>query len=124
MMRESTLEAYRRARVRAVAAQQVESDLLRMASYEAKEVGLSIREAAGLLGVPKSTLARSGASRDDFPPAGYDEEEWLSAWNSAWAGDVTQQVDQAPFEVEDCGDGTQQMRRRSWAEMRGDGSVF
>ncbi len=53
----TTLQAFEIARVRASIAQHEETRLLHMAIYDAREAGMSVREASTALRVPKSTVA-------------------------------------------------------------------
>lgn len=85
---DSTLAAYRVARERASVAASFEADLLHTAIYDAREAGVSVREAAGVMQVPKSTVARhwrEGHRCSAVPPLWGSEEAWREARAAIWA---------------------------------------
>lgn len=84
----SSAEAYRLARERASVAASFEAGLLHMAVYDARDAGMSIREAAVALSVPKSTVARhwrEGHRCPDVVPVWGSETAWREAHAAIWA---------------------------------------
>lgn len=105
----SSSEAFRRARERASVAASIEAGALHMAIYDAREAGLSIREAAAALRVPKSTVARhwrEGHRCVDVAPTWGSPEAWRAAHRAVWAHDPVHQRDEwVPYEWSDGSDG-------------------
>lgn len=91
---ESALAAFDVARERAAAAIVVEQHALNSVIHLAVDRGLSIRETATYLRMPKSTVARH---KDAIPDAWRDvavgSETYAEAHNAAWAHDQPQQLD-------------------------------
>lgn len=111
----STSEAFRNARRRASVAASLERQLLHTAVYDAREQGLSIRQAADALHVPKSTVARhwrAGHSCVTAPPAWGDETEWMAAERSVWAHDPSNAPELSPWVWTDNEDGTRSVQAR------------
>lgn len=54
----SSAEAFRKARERRSVAETFEANLLHMAIFDARTAGMSVRQTARALNVPKSTVAR------------------------------------------------------------------
>lgn len=105
----SSSEAFRVARERTSVAASIEAGVLHMAIYDAREAGLSIREAAAALCVPKSTVARhwrEGHRCVDVAPTWGSPETWRAAHRAVWAHDPVQQRDEwVPYEWSDESDG-------------------
>lgn len=119
----STSEAYRRARERASVADALESSLLHTAVYDAREAGLSVRETAAALRVPKSTVARhwrEGHQCRRLIPMWGSEEAWREAHAVVWAHDPRELADDfVPYEWSDDGvDRTVRARSRGTARLR------
>lgn len=84
----SSAEAYRVARERASVASSMESSLLHLAVYDAREAGLSVREAAAALSVPKSTVARHWRESHNCQapvPVWGSAAAWREAHAAVWA---------------------------------------
>ena len=97
------MRAYRRARARSAASAMVEREIFHALLGDLQESGCSVREISTLMGLPKSTVSRwrlEGVPGDVAPIVGATEDEWLAAWNSAWAHDPGNHLDRAPFTVE------------------------
>lgn len=106
---EAALTAYRTARARAAAAAEVEAELLHALVYDTKEEGRSVREAAAMLQVPKSTVARHRLNRGVGILHGstwLTPEEYVAAHNAAWADAPEQHIEFAPFVMEELPDGS------------------
>ena len=87
---ESTREAHRVARERASVAAALEAATLHTAIYDAREAGMSVREAAAALGVPKSVVARhwrEGHRCTPPVPVWGSESAWREAHAAIWAHD-------------------------------------
>jgi len=83
-----TAQAFEAARARASVAQSIEARLLHTAVYDAREQGMSIREAAAAHRVPKSTVARHWREHhrcDGLPPIWGNEREYEQAHRAVWA---------------------------------------
>lgn len=111
--------AFQAARARACVAQSIEVDLLHMAVDEARDQGMSIREAATALRVPKSTVARHW--REDHrcgnvPPIWGNTDEYESAQRAVWAHAPEYLDEWVPYEWEDTIDAGPTVRLR----VRGD----
>ena len=112
---DGSLAAYQRARTRAAMASYFERRAVDLLVFDAREAGMSTREIAALVELPKSTVARLGrpSGRDvgKLPfPRWATEEEWLSAYTSIWPDHG---VTQAPFVVDSRpGEVTYRMRYR------------
>lgn len=99
-LHESTRTAFQAARRRANVAASIEANLLHIAIYDAREAGMSVRETATALGVPKSTVARHwrvGHHCPSVPPSWGDEREWTAATLAVWAHDPDQREDHVPW---------------------------
>lgn len=82
-----TAQAFEAARARASVANYFEQLVLHMAVYDAREAGMTIREAAAALRVPKSTIARQWrrwAGVDQMPVWG-NSEEFAACRRAVWA---------------------------------------
>lgn len=104
----STSEAYRKARERASVAAALEASTLYTAVYDAREAGMSVRETAAALRVPKSTVARHWREghrcRREVPMWG-SESEWREAHSSIWSHDPEElDNDFVPYEWTDDGE--------------------
>lgn len=114
----SSSEAFRVARERASVATALQDGILHMAVIDAHDEGLSVRETAAALRVPKSTVARhlSPLDRCDTgsPPAWGSSAAWLDAVDAIWAHDPLQYEDYqwVPYEWQDNPDGTRMITRR------------
>ena len=112
---ESTREAHRVARERASVAAALEAATLHTAIYDAREAGMSVREAAAALGVPKSVVARhwrEGHRCTPPVPVWGSESAWREAHAAIWAHDPHAADDFVPYEG--INDGTQRtVRARS-----------
>lgn len=112
---EATLTAYKVARARAAAAAEVEAELLHALIYDTQEAGMSVREAAAMLEVAKSTVARHRLTMVNG--SSYRPRRWLTpdnyveAYNTAWADQPDQHLDRAAFHVEELSDGSQRVTR-------------
>lgn len=101
-------EAYRVARERASVAASFEAALLHMTVYDAREAGMTVREAAATLRVPKSTVARHW--REDHrcaevPPVWGSDAAWRDAHAAVWAHDPNELADPfVPYEWTDDGE--------------------
>lgn len=117
----STSEAYRIARERASVAAAFEARTLHMAIYDARGAGMSVRETAAALGVPKSTVARHlRASHTREVPALGSESAWREAHAAVWAHDPHELADDfVPYEWSDDGEQrTVRARSRGVAVLR------
>jgi len=106
---DSSVLAYERARARREAAQQVEEDALRTVLFDAGNCGLSVREIAALVRLPKTTIGRQRiASALDVGADSWhshDPDEYVAANNAAWAHEPSRLISEAPFTVEALEDG-------------------
>lgn len=118
----SSSEAFRVARERASVAASIEAGALHMAIYDAREAGLSIREAAAGLRVPKSTVARhwrEGHRCVDVAPTWGSSEAWRAAHRAVWAHDPVQLRDEwVPYEWSDESDGGRVAKHRDRGAIR------
>jgi len=92
----SSSEAFRKARARASVAASVEASTLHMAIHDAREAGMSVREAAAALGVPKSTVSRHWRVDHrcaEAVPVWGSVSEWREAHAAAWAHDPQELAD-------------------------------
>ncbi len=113
---ESTRTAFMVARERADVAAAFERVTLHMAIYDVRKAGMSIREAAAALRVPKSTVARHwrgrSTGRGDLPVWG-SPSSWREAHEAVWAHDPRQLADTfIPYEWVET-DGVRSVRARS-----------
>ena len=111
-------QAFQAARTRASIAQTIESEILHMAVHDARAQGMSVREAAAALGVPKSTVSRHWWERHhcgDKPPRWGSATDYVDAWNAVWVHDDLERISTAPWTWEDLADGTRIIRRRDTA---------
>lgn len=105
---EAALTAYRNARSRRLAAQDVEEDALQSALFNGGQLGLSVRELAAMVRLPKTTVARlriSGAVGGQEGWIADDPVEYVAAHNSAWSHMPSRQIAEAPFTIERAEDG-------------------
>lgn len=104
---EQTIAAYTRAREAADAAITVAHATRDAYVHNAVYHGLSTRDIARALGVPKSTIhrIRLRLQRGWFPQTFTSPEGWVRAHNHAWADAPTQQTDRAPFSMRIDADG-------------------
>lgn len=106
---EATLTAYKIARARAAGAAEVEAELLHALIHDAQEEGRSVRETSAMLGVPKSTVARHRLNIGTGLYHGstwLTPEEYVAAYNAAWADEPEQHIETAPFVMEELPDGS------------------
>lgn len=100
----TTSEAYRIARERASVATALEANLLHVAVFDAREAGMSVREAATALNTPKSTVARHWRENHRCPdvlPLWGSERAWRDAHAAVWAHDPEELADGwVPYEWE------------------------
>lgn len=117
-------EAFRKARERASVAAALQADTLHTAIYDAREAGLSVRETAAALSIPKSTVARhwrEGHRCPDVVPAWGSAEEWREARAVVWSHNPHESADDhVPWEWSHHSDGTREIRRvpRGVAQLR------
>jgi hypothetical protein len=121
----SSAEAFRVARERASVAAAFEASTLHLAVFDARESGLSVRETAAALGVPKSTVARHWREMHSCStplPMWGSPSAWREAHEKVWAHNPRELADVwVPFEWSDEGDRrTVQRRRRGVAVLRSD----
>lgn len=113
---ESTRTAFMVARERADVAADFERNTLHTAIYDAREAGMSIREAAAALRVPKSTVARHWRGRPkggSALPLWGSPRAWREAHDAIWAHDPSELADTfIPYEWVDE-DGARAIRIRS-----------
>ncbi|MDF2918122.1 hypothetical protein [Microbacterium arborescens] len=104
----SSAEAFRIARERASVAATLEATTLHMAVFDAREAGLSVRETAAALNVPKSTVARhwSEGHKCNVPvPVWGSVSAWREAHNAIWAHNPRELADDwVPYEWRDEAD--------------------
>ncbi|WP_157508664.1 helix-turn-helix domain-containing protein [Luteipulveratus halotolerans] len=110
--------AYERARVRAEASTLIERSLLRYAIAELREDGMSTRQIAARLRLPKSTVNRvRSTSKEQLA----EELHWttpdayVEANNAAWPATPPMQIANAPFEVEATSPNTRRWRLLQFA---------
>lgn len=103
--------AFERARVRAQAAALVEAVQRWSVIAELRGEGLSVRDIARRLGLPKSTVTEEAKKPlwkvyfDGLARA--TPGEYVAAHNAVWSHDVTQQIGNAPFGVQSTLEGDQ-----------------
>jgi hypothetical protein len=110
---ETTARAFEAARARASTAQHAEMQLLHVAVCDAREAGLSVRETAAALRVPKSTVARhwrEGHRCPVPPPTWGSPEEYVAARRAIWAHAPGQFDGRVPYEWEDLPSGGRAVR--------------
>jgi len=93
---ESTRRAFERARERASVAAACSAITLHMAIWDARESGMSIRQTAAALHVPKSTVSRHwrpGHRCGPVVPVWGSREAWRQAHDAIWAHDETELSD-------------------------------
>lgn len=104
----SSAEAFRIARERASVAATFEANTLHMAVFDAREAGLSVREAAAALNVPKSTVARhwrEGHKCNVPVPVWGSVSAWREAHAAVWAHNPRELIDDwVPYEWRDEAD--------------------
>lgn len=123
----SSAEAFRIARARASVAATLEANTLHMAVFDAREAGMSVREAAAALRVPKSTVARhwrEGHKCSEVMPMWGSVSEWREAHAVVWAHDPRELADDwVPYAWREGGDYPVVMRKhRGLARLMQDGS--
>ena len=101
----SSAEAFRKARERASVAATFEANTLHIAVFDAREAGLSVREAAVALSVPKSTVARhwrEGHTCTVPMPVWGSAPAWREAHAAIWAHNPSELADDwVPYEWHD-----------------------
>lgn len=110
---EKIRRAFAASRSRASVASHAEARLLHMAAYDAREAGLSVREAAAALRVSKSTLARHWREghRCSIPaPMWGTPEEYIAAERAIWAHAPEEVDERVPYEWEDLPEGARTTR--------------
>jgi hypothetical protein len=109
---ETTAEAFRSARARAAIAAYIEADVLHTAIRDAREAGMSVRETATVLEVPKSTVARHwhAGIGGVAPPVWGDADLYVEAERAIWHHAPEQANGQAPFEWTSDPDGSRRVR--------------
>lgn len=122
----STSEAYRIARERASIATAIEAATLHTSIYDAREAGMTVRETAAALRVPKSTISRHWREGHRCPqvvPTWGSELAWREAHASIWAHNPDELADDfVPYEWIDDGDQrTIRARYRGIAVLRQQG---
>ncbi|MCT1557380.1 hypothetical protein M3A96_04500 [Helcobacillus massiliensis] len=104
----SSAEAFRIARERASVAAAFEANTLHMAVFDAREAGMSVREAAVALSVPKSTVARhwrEGHQCTQPVPIWGSASAWREAHAVVWAHNPRELADDwVPYEWHDEAD--------------------
>ena len=104
----SSSEAYRIARERASVAAAFEASTLHTAIYDAREEGLSVRETAAALQVPKSTVSRhwrEGHQCSRVVPMWGSEAAWREAHTAVWAHNPRELADDSvPYEWSEDGE--------------------
>jgi len=93
----------------------LEEDALHMAVYDAHEAGLSVRQAATALQVPKSTIARHwrlGHACRDLPPIWGSEREWSDAHAAVWSHDADRDG-WVPYQWTEGDDGARTVKLRA-----------
>ena len=112
---EATLTAYKIARARTAAAAEVEAELLHTLIYDTQEAGMSVREAAAMLEVTKSTVARhrlTMVNGNSYRPQRWlTPDNYVDAYNAAWVDQPDQHLDHAAFHVEELSDGSQRVTK-------------
>lgn len=100
-----SVTAHRRARERASVAVSLEASLLHTAIYDLRELGLSVRQAARELQVPKSTVARHWRKSHSCPevlPMWGSESAYRDAHAAIWEGNPEELADDwVPYEWSD-----------------------
>ena len=92
----SSAEAFRNARQRASVAAAFEAETLHLAVFDAREAGMSVRETAVALSVPKSTVARHwrvGHHCTQPEPLWGSPAAWREAHAAIWAHDPRELAD-------------------------------
>lgn len=122
----SSAEAFRKARERRSVAETFEANLLHMAIFDARAAGMSVRQAARALNVPKSTVARHWREGHRCPatvPTWGSESAWRDAHAMIWAHDPQELADDVvPWEWSVLDSGAHEIRRkfRGVARLRHD----
>lgn len=124
----SSSEAFRVARERASVAASFEANTLHMAVFDAREAGMSVRETAAALSVPKSTVARhwrEGHHCVQPVPVWGSVEAWRAAHATVWAHDPRELADDwVPFAWGiEGGQGVITRKSRGRAVLGRDGSI-
>lgn len=119
----SSAEAFRSARERASVASSMEAHLLHLAVFDAREAGLSVRETAAALSVPKSTVDRHwrpGHRCPDVMPLWGSAAAWREARAAVWAHNPRELADDwVPYEWTDNGtERSVRLRARGVARLR------
>lgn len=119
-------EAFRIARERRSVAAAIEARALHIAISDARDAGLSIREAAAALLVPKSTVARhwrEGHRCVNSAPTWGSSDAWREAHHAVWTHDpVRLRDDWVPYEWRDESDGRRNVTLRMRGPIRGNGA--
>lgn len=92
----SSVEAFRKARERASVAAAFEANTLHMAVFDAREAGMSVRETAAALSVPKTTVARhwrEGHHCVQPVPVWGSVAAWRDAHAAVWAHEPRELAD-------------------------------
>ncbi|MGO2748208.1 hypothetical protein [Microbacterium sp.] len=92
----SSAEAFRKARERASVAAAFEANTLHMAVFDAREAGMSVRETAAALSVPKTTVARhwrEGHHCVQPVPVWGSVAAWREAHAAVWAHEPRELAD-------------------------------
>ena len=124
----TSAEAFRVARERASVAVTLEANMLHRAVFDAREAGLSVRETAAALNVPKSTVARHWRETHHCNPplpVWGSPAAWREARDAVWAHSPRELADDwMPFEWQgDANYRTVKPRSRGSAFVRPDGSI-
>ncbi len=110
---QTTAQAFQAARTRASVAEHFVASLLHTAIYDAREAGMSLRETAAALRIPKSNVSRhwrEGHHCTIPDPAWGNAEEYLAAQRAIWQHAPEQIEDRVPYEWTDQADGSRSMR--------------
>lgn len=118
----SSVEAFWAARERASVAAALESETLHLAVSDAREAGMSVRQAAAALSIPKSTVARHWREGHRCPealPVWGSQGAWREAHDAVWSHDPRQLADDfVPYAWGAEGDGRAVSRRPRGAARR------
>jgi len=113
----NSAEAYRKALERRSVAETFESNLLHTAIFDAREAGMSVRQTAAALMVPKSTVARhwrEGHRCTQAVPTWGSEAAWREAHAAIWAHNPQELNDDfVPWEWDESKTGERQIRAKT-----------
>lgn len=118
---ETSAQAFQAARARASVATHVEARTLHLAVHDARESGLSVREAAAALRVPKSTIARhwrEGHHCPELRPIWGNGEEYINAERAVWKHDPAMFGGRVPFVWIEGANGTRSVRPLQISEAK------